>query len=113
MSHASTGNWVDALLAEWRPIAARLDALDYALWQRATDTSGLGAYRNMWSNAMLARDWGKPWRDVDYTRLRLAIRIDEVLRGRVYALRRSLWSRFYDRAFERAHGYLPACSRAA
>ena len=91
MSHDRDGDWFGAMLAVWRPLEARLDNLDRALWQRATDTSGLGAMRNVWSNAMLALDDGRPWREVDYDALRRAIRIDTVMRKRVYALRRSLW----------------------
>ncbi len=96
MSHGSTIGWHDALLAVWRPLEARLDALDKALWQRATALSGLGDMRNVWHNAMLALADGRPWRDVDYTALRRAIHIDEVQRRRVSALRRALWSKLYD-----------------
>lgn len=104
MGHAST---VDGLQAEWAPIAARLDALDKALWQRATDTArgaGLCQMRNVWHNAMVGRDYGHPWREVDYSCLRLAIRIDEVLRARVYDLRRRLWDRVYRRHFPEYQG---------
>lgn len=97
MSHRNAGDWHAALLAVWRPLETRLDDLDRALWQRATDTSGLGPMRNVWSNAMIALADGHPWRDVDYDALRLAIRVDEILRKRVRVLRRNLWRTLYDR----------------
>jgi hypothetical protein len=53
---------------------------DASRWQRATDLArraGLDQMRNVWSNAMIARDAGRPWIGVDYSLLREAIRVDE------------------------------------
>ncbi len=82
-------------MTAWERIRARLDALDVALWERATSLAGdCGRGRNVWHNAMIARDHGQPWRDVDYARLRHAIHVDTTLRGRVTTLRAKLWARF-------------------
>lgn len=35
----------EAYLREWAPLAARVDALDAAMWERATALSGCGAGR--------------------------------------------------------------------
>lgn len=95
MGHAKR---VDALRAAWEPIQARLRALDTALWERANAlASGLGHGRNVWHNAMLARDTGQPWPEVDYDRLRRAIHVDTVIRGRVHDLDRRLWRALYER----------------
>lgn len=82
----------------WREIDARLATLDERMWTRANGyaaRAGLGIERNVWSNAMLARDAGAPW-VVDYDALREAITIDErrLLLGR----KRSAMWRAYERA---------------
>lgn len=87
----------------WAPIQARIAALDGALWQRATDLAneagGLGRGRNVWHNAMIARDSGAPWRDVDYRTLRRAIRVDEVQRARLREIERALFASLYRRHY--------------
>lgn len=88
-----------ALLVEWAPIQERIRALDCAMWERATNLAhGLGAYRNVWHNAMLARDAGRPWSGVDYSLLRAAIRIDE-RRDRLRSMESRLWQRIHDRHY--------------
>lgn len=90
---------VDALAEAWAPIEARIRALDIALWERATALSGLGPGRNVWHNAMIDREAGRPWSDVDYGNLRQAIRIDEIQRRELWALESRLWRRLYQRHY--------------
>lgn len=93
MGHASK---VDSLRAAWAPIQARLRALDTAIWERANALAGnLGCGRNVWHNAMIGRDTGRPWPEVDYAQLRRAIHVDTVLRRRVYDLESRLWRALY------------------
>ena len=74
----------------------RLDAIDRSRWARATDLArraGLDEKRNVWHNAMIGRDTGNPWRGVDYSLLRRAIRVDSS-RSDLYALRDRIWHKF-------------------
>lgn len=89
----------EAYLREWNPIEARIRALDAALWQRATALSGLGAGRNVWHNAMLAVADGRAWPGVNYTRLRHALWIDDVERGRLRVIEATLWRACYARHY--------------
>lgn len=103
MGAQSHGSRVDTLLTEWQPLAARCDALDHAMWERANALAhGLSHGRNVWSNAMIDYRAGRPWRDVDYSRLRHAIRIDEVQRSHIRRLRDRLWRALYARHFPEA-----------
>jgi hypothetical protein len=93
------------MLAEWARLDTRLKALDHALWLRASSLPhGCGTYRNVWHNAMIDYNAGRPWRDVDYSALRHAIRIDEVLRPRVRAIGSRLWDRLYRRYYPEYQG---------
>lgn len=89
----------EAYLREWNPIEARIRALDAALWRRATALSGLGAGRNVWHNAMLAAADGQAWREVNYTRLRHALWIEDVDRGRLRVIERTLRRAVYARHY--------------
>lgn len=40
------------------------------------EKAGVGPWRNVWHNAMIAYRDGMPWQEVDYTSLRKAIRVD-------------------------------------
>ena len=43
---------------------------------RLARAAGVGEARNVWHNALLAFKDGRPWREVDYSLLRAAIRED-------------------------------------
>lgn len=111
MGHNGTDARWDAYRREMEPIEARVEALDKALWERATALSGLGAGRNVWSNALLALADGRPWPEVNYPALRRAVRLDTEARGRVREIgariRRAVYARHYP---ERAviEGRFPA-----
>jgi len=63
----------------YRALMARADRLRWSHWARANTyaaQAGLDIGRNVWHNAMLARAEGKPWKGVDYSLLRRAIRED-------------------------------------
>lgn len=84
----------------WESIVGRIIALDESLRNRANDAArraGLDQSRNVWTNAIIARESGHPWSGVDYSALRDAMRIDAA-RERVWDLRSRLW-----RAYERKH----------
>ena len=72
--------------------AIRVDALIRARADRAAARAGLPGQRNVWRNAIIAREWGYAWDDVDYSALREAIAIDK-RRARVWPL----VDRIYDR----------------
>lgn len=96
--NGTDARWV-AYRAEMDPIEARVEALDRQLWERATALSGLGAARNVWTNALIAREDFRPWSGVDYAALREALYVDNVLRPYLRdvhaALRRAVYSRHY------------------
>jgi len=90
-----------ALTLDWSRISARVDSIDRSMRERADAlaiAAHVGSYRNMWSNAMIAFDHGTPWREVDYSLLRDAIRVD-AQRSKLIGLRSRLF-----RAYERTLG---------
>lgn len=72
----------------------RLERLSTAMRlraNRAARAAGLGPERNMWRNAMIARRDGRPWARIDYSALRLALRIEAKREG-LYQLRSRLYA---------------------
>lgn len=59
-------------------MADRISRLRAIRANKAGEAARLGHARNVWSNAMLAYKAGKPWAEVDYSKLRLALRIDSL-----------------------------------
>jgi hypothetical protein len=110
MGATVTETGLDALLAAFTPFAARCKALDAALWQRATDIAAAagipGGMRNMWHNALVARDVGKPWAGVNYSLLRRAMRLDNVHRARVTRMQDARWKALWNR-------HMPDCAQYA
>lgn len=61
--------------ARLQTIYARADRLDRAYRLRANACAaraGLNDARNVWANAIISKDAGKPWAGVDYSALREA-----------------------------------------
>jgi hypothetical protein len=64
---------------DYRAIRSRVEAYRSSVWKRAQATcvaAGLDAYGTL-HNAMVSYDQGKPWREVDYSKARLARRLFE------------------------------------
>lgn len=58
-------------------LRARADAVRRSIWRRAqaaTVAAGLSNAGHL-HNALVSRDYGKPWREVDYSKARLARRL--------------------------------------
>jgi hypothetical protein len=66
--------------AKINEIHERIAAVDQSRRERANDLArraGLDEARNVWHNAILSLQCGTPWRGVDYSLLRAAIRVEE------------------------------------
>lgn len=63
-------------LARMLEIARRIAQMRAERANVAARRAGLGPDRNVWHNAWLSYQAGRPWVEVDYSALRLAMRID-------------------------------------
>lgn len=94
---------IETFKAQYQAQQARVARIDRMLYARANayaDKARIGTYRNVWQNAMNARDEGRPWAEVDYSALRAALWVDEQ-RGRAERLLSAWWARVAPRVYGR------------
>lgn len=56
-------------------ICRRIETMKHERWVRACHDAGIDANMCMLHNALVSRDCGKPWAEVNYSKARLANRI--------------------------------------
>lgn len=86
-------------ILDW--IHATCERIDTMRRERANALArraGFCEMRNVWHNAILALQCGEPWRGVDYSLLREAIRVEES-RIDVWRMRSRLISAVLDRSY--------------